>query len=143
MLDNPQRDRTKVRGDHIFRKEYFDGPGKVISGYGPCYHPPKTIHHDDIVTEELADKVAARAFARKNIRKNHEWTVTVPFPLPIESVACLVALPDFPSRINGELVTVPGGDFVLMRVTEDFMFHGRGNQARLTVGTTLTVRAKY
>jgi len=143
ILDNPQRDRKKVKTDHMLRKEYFDGPGKSIGGYGPCYHPPKTIHHDDISTEALADKVASRAFARKNIEKNHEWTIKIPFPVPIESIASVVALPEFQARANGQLITVPGGDFVLKQVTESFSFDGHGSQVELNAETTLTVRARY
>jgi hypothetical protein len=143
ILNNPVRDRKKLKADHIFRKEYFSGSGKLIGGYGPCFHPPKTIHHDDIATEALADKVAARAFARKNVESNSEWTVRIPFPLPVESVASIVTLPSFEATVNGQLVTVPGGDFILMKARESFRYYGTNNIINLSVETALTVRAKY
>lgn len=143
ILENPQRDRNKVKADHIFRKEYFDGPGKLIGGYGPCYHPVKTINHEDICTEAIADQVAARAFARKNVDSNDEWSVTLPFPVPIESIATVVALPDFVAQVKGTAVTVSGGDFVLTKVMERFNYSGDGNAVQLRPETVLTVRKRY
>ena len=144
ILENPMRDRNKVKSDHKFRKEYHDGPGKLVGGYGPCYHPAKTIHHDDICTETLADQIADRVFKRKNIDKNHEWSIKIPFPVPIESLAMVIALPDFKAYVNGVLTTIPGGDYVLKSVAESFSYNEvRSNVVDPQPETTLVVRKRY
>jgi hypothetical protein len=63
--------------------------------------------------------------------------------VPIESLATIVTLPEFQARVNGQLVAVPGGDFVLKSVSENFSFDGDGNRVNMNVETTLVVRAKY
>lgn len=145
ILENPLRDRNTLKSDHIFRKEYFDGSGTMIGGYGPCYHPPGTIHHDDICTEELADQVAERALSRKSnsSTNNPTWDITIPFPVPIENLGVIVTLPDFQARVNGELVTVSGGDYVLRKVDERWSYRDRGsNRVDLDAETVLSVRLK-
>lgn len=144
ILENPLRDRNRLKADHVFRKEYFDGAGRMIGGFGPCYHVPVQTHHDDICTDALADRVAQRAFARKNTNgtNNPAWDIRLPFPLPIDNLAVSVVLPDFQARVNGELVTVSGGEFVLIKVTESFACSGKGNVVNLDAETVLSVWLK-
>ena len=141
ILENPMRDDGEIRSEHQFRKEYHpDGSGFEILGM-TCYHAPKSIHHDDITTEAIADQIAARAFFRKGtVEQNDEWTVTVPVPFLPRSIATTVTLPDYQTRINGDLVTIPGGDYMLRQATESFSFEGEGNDR---AETSLVVRARF
>jgi hypothetical protein len=140
ILDNPMADDGFLRTDDQFRKEYHaDGSGFQVNGM-VCYHPPKTIHHDDITTEAIADQIAARAFFRKSMEQNDEWTIQVPVPFLPQMVATTVRLPSFQVRINGNLVTISGGDFMLRQATESFSFQGDGNDR---ADTSLVVRPRY
>lgn len=140
ILENPMRDPKEIRSKDQFRKEYHPvGSGVAINGM-TCYHAPKTIHHDDITTEAIADQIAERAFIRKYLDQNDEWTVDVALPILPQSVAAVVRLPDYPVRVNGTLVTISGGDYQLTQAREDFAFDDNGKAA----GTTaLTVRERY
>jgi len=143
ILENPIREPEDLKGDNQFRAEYHpDGSGTEINGT-TCYHAPKTVHHDDITTEAISDQIAERAFVRKDIDQNDEWTVDIPVPFLPQMVGTKIVLPDFQARVNGALVTVSGGDFMLRRASESFSFSGDGNQTDAQVKTSLTVRERY
>lgn len=143
ILENPIREPEDISGKNTFRREYHpDGSGESINGL-TCYHPPKTIHHDDICSEAISDQIAERAFYRKYLDQNDEWTVEIPVPFLPQMLAFKVQLPDFQVRVNGALVTVSGGDFMLRQASETFEFKGKGNHTEATAVTTLTVRERY
>lgn len=142
ILENPLRDKKTLKSEGLFRKEYHPSDaGTTINGV-TCYHPPRTIHHDDITTEQIADQIAERAFVRKNVQKNHEWTIRIPVPFLPPMVATTVRLPDFTVSVNGEPVTVHGGDFVLTEATENFRLSGEGAEVQMEAETILAVRSK-
>ncbi|MDQ7785717.1 MAG: hypothetical protein RDU20_22745 [Desulfomonilaceae bacterium] len=143
ILENPLRDKGSIRYEDLFRKEYHaPAAGAVIHGL-TCYHRPRTIHHDDITNEEIADRIAVRAFIRKNIERSDQWTLRIPVPFLPRTTAATVRLPDFTVRVNGAPVTVPGGEFLLAEATETFSFTGDSGEVRMEAETILTVRAKY
>jgi hypothetical protein len=108
-----------------------------------CYHPPKTIHHDDITTDRIADQIAERAFISQSVQRTDEWTIRIPVPFLPRMPATAVRLPNLAVRVNGEPVTIPGGDFTLREATENFSFSGDGPDVEMEAETILVVRAKY
>lgn len=141
LLENPKRDPKSQSTDALFRREYFDGSGHIIGGQ-TCFHPPKTISHPDITIEAQAEQIRDRAFARRNIANNEEITIQTPVPIPLETCAIKVRLPNFSQDVNGTTVTVVGGDYDLKSIRDAFAFEGDGNQQEIKSEQTLTVKAK-
>ncbi len=143
ILENPQRKELEPSKDEItFRAEFKDGAGKMIGGYGPCYHPPRTVHHDDIDNDTLAEQIADRVFARKNIN-NVTITIKSPVYIPFQSVNHKIRLGAFTRAINGEERTIPEADYILKSVHETFQISGEGNGVELSYEQTLTVRTRF
>lgn len=144
ILDNPMRYEKRKDPDHVYRKEFFNVKyqGKYFGSYGPCYHKPRTVNHDDISTDDLALKLANRAFAYEVLLSNHITTVKVPVPIPLDTTLLRVTLPDFTWMLNGEEVTVPGGVHFLKQIKETFGFEGEGSTAELKYEQILTLRMK-
>lgn len=144
VLENPNRDKPKTtKKDNTFRVEFFDGPGKMIGGYGPCYHPPKTVNHDDICDVATAQKIANRVFARKNLGQNLSVTVKTPVPIPFLGMTTIIRLGAFTRTINGEEITVPEADYVLRGITENISYEGAGNTQELKYEQTLSLRTRF
>ncbi|MBI4962504.1 MAG: hypothetical protein HY913_04445 [Desulfomonile tiedjei] len=141
ILENPQRDKPKTV-EVKYRKEFFNGPGQLIGGYGPCYHTPRTVDHDDIDNDTLAEQIAERVFARKS-SGNCTVTIKTPVPIPLETTAIKVRLAAFSRVVNGAEMTIPEADYVLKSVHETFSFDGEENQVSLKYEQTLTVRTKF
>jgi hypothetical protein len=141
ILETPIKDK-KASGkskDDVFRREYFKvGAGKFINGIR-CYHPAQTVKHDDIDSETICEQIRDRVFNRTAegvSPRNLQITVKTPVPIPIETMAMRVILPDSPWTVNGTVVTIPGGTYYLKRVQESFSFEDGGE---LKYDQTLTL----
>jgi hypothetical protein len=118
IIENPLRDELEAESEEeIFRAEFNDGSGQLIGGYGPCYHPPVTVHHDDIDTQTIAQKIADRIFARKSER-NTTITIKSPVPIPFTTMSCQIQLPSRAYAVDGSPITITGGTYTLRSVQE-------------------------
>lgn len=133
VLENPVPFANQPGKDDQFRKEYHTGIGKMIGGYGPCYHAPATINHEDISTDAVANEIARRYFAKNGPQSLGQWTerdsitIKTPVMIPIDTIGFPVTLPSFTQNVNGTNVTVPGGDFTLVAVSESMSCDAKGN----------------
>jgi hypothetical protein len=155
ILENPVRMISIQVKDAVFRREYYRlanssqsttdpnvGCGRLIGGT-KCYHAPKTINHQDISTDELAEEVAERQFARSgDLDSNVEYVIKTPVPLILNSLMYLIELPDYTQTVNGVDVIVPGGDYVLKGWEENITWSGTGNIIECKPEQTLTVSEK-
>jgi hypothetical protein len=105
-----------------FRREYTNpnAEGAYISGRGPFYHEAKTISHEDIGTEEIAEAIAKRVFARRNMALSDTlWDITIQIGLPLflDFAGTKIRLNSFTRKIDGVDVVIPGGDYYLKKTT--------------------------
>lgn len=143
ILENPLRDQQSSSKDDQYRKEFYDGAGTYIGTYGPCYHAPTTISHEDITNDTTAAAIAARFFKKYGVAATsdqYEVVVKTPVPIPIDTVDFPVTIPDFTVVRNGLDVTVPGGDFKLHAVSETMGADGKGNIIEDKYEQVLTLR---
>lgn len=151
-LKNPERDKS-ARSDKVpWVKHYYQGNGKLIGGYGPCYRPPHQIQHEDIQSEEIAQALADRVFARRgpidlenpNLDvKKHEVTLQISAPLPSSSPATIVAIPTLSYKVDDVTVEIPGGDYVLRRYEESAEFGGDPHSRTSDYRFSLTLRGAF
>jgi hypothetical protein len=149
----PGQQKAKTTKQEVqFQKSFFDGPGRMIGQYGPCYHPPVKVGHDDIVTDEQAWEIARRIFARgKTIFiagqsekfRNRRLTVVTPVPIPLDTTSVKVRLGNYVQRVNGSLTNVPGGDFYLKSLHEEWGFGGSGRTPSFSYKQTLSLKTTY
>lgn len=118
IIENPQRDEIESNStEEVFTAEFHEGSGQMIGSYGPCYHPPRTVSHEDIDTEAKAEAVADRVFARKGTR-NTTITFKSPIPIPFTTMSCLISLPSRAYTVDGSPITITGGSYILRAVSE-------------------------
>jgi hypothetical protein len=145
ILDNPHKDGPRTSSkESIFRREYKDprAHGKYIFGKGPYFHAARTIHHDDICTDEIAEKLANRVWMRKNLALSPtlwEITVSLPVPVPLDFTGMQVRLKDFTRKVNGEEITIPGGDYFLRKVDYKIGYKPSKGSIVLDFNETLTL----
>jgi hypothetical protein len=135
-----------------FIRNYYEGEGKMIGTYGPCYRRPVTISHDDIQTDEIAEALADRAFGRRGPGDTgetlKELDIKLATPLPIESIAIVATMPSVSYTVrkpDGDVdsVTVPAADHIVRRYSEDISYTGNLDSRKLGFDATLTVRSKF
>jgi hypothetical protein len=155
-LENPHKDVKESAKDREFRREYYMtasggltndpqlGNGKIIGQYGKCYHQPTTISHPDITTDEDAEKVAKRAFAKSANGSDSAYTVTIDTPVPIllDSVGIGMDLEDMLWSDRGDTYIVPGGSFVLKGSEIEVNASGSGNTITLGFKQQLTAERR-
>lgn len=135
VLENPLKGQIQTETEEdIFRAEFHDGTGTMIGSYGPCYHPPINVKHEDIDNETLAEQIADRVFARKNER-NVTITIKTPVPIPIETMSIRFQLSERAYKVDGSPVSIPGGYYYLRKIIERIT--SRGTEQ------TLTLRSKF
>lgn len=145
VLDSPQKDEPEeTKEDNIFRREYKDpkSNGLMVQGRGPFYRPAKTIKHDDISTDSLAEQLVERVWLRKNLAASAsvmDVVIQAPMPIPLDFTACTVRLSDFTKNVNGQNVTVSGRDYFLKQVEFRVSHNSNGNQIKIDFQENLTV----
>jgi hypothetical protein len=147
ILDNPHKDDIKGQAnntDNVYREEFKDlaySNGYHMGQYW-CFHPARTVNHDDICTYEIAKGISDRIFLRKHLAEQESlWEITVQTPVPIllNWVAIKVLLPDITRNVNGMDVTIPASTFFLKKVTYNIASSGKGNTVRCDFNQTLVV----
>jgi len=144
ILDNPLRDKKTVSGDAEYRKEYFlSGAGISIGDLGTCYHPAKSIHHEDITSDTIADQIAERlmAFRGTDMQRN-EVTLKTPVLILLQNVATMVHLNDYSIYKNGTPITIPAGDYDLLGEDWKFTVSGSGNALKLDSSQQFKLRER-
>lgn len=145
FLENPLSNQNlKQDEDRVPRQwEFKDGAGALLTPFGAAYHPPVRISHEDIVDSATAGAVADRVFYRKNTYRE-TLRIDLNVPLPVLTLPFLVEVPSFEWTVNGESVTVSGGEYVCRGVSESVSYQGRSDgQISISVNQTLTLRSKY
>jgi hypothetical protein len=115
----------------VFKKEYFQGDGKLIGGF-KCYHSPKSVRHDDIVNDATADAIAQRAFYKKGSSR-YEVTVQTPVPVPLMSVGGNCTIPGIDYEVNGTPITILGGTYKIKGYNHSVNVSGRQMDHKLTI----------
>jgi hypothetical protein len=151
-LKNPEREKSARSEKVPWVKHYYQGNGKTIGGYGPCYRPPHEIQHEDIQTEEIAEALADRVFARRgpidlenpNLDvKKHEVNLQISAPLPTNAPATIINIPNLSYQVNDAMVEIPGGDYVLRRYEESVEFGGSPKNRSTSYRFSITLRGAF
>jgi hypothetical protein len=157
ILENPIRDKPDVSStDNQFRREYYltatggitsdpaAGCGALIGGV-KSYHPPKTLSHPDVATDEIAEALAARAFLRTG-DPSYGVTVSVEnLPIFLDTMIVMLNLPDMPWKEDEQTVIVPGGNYILKGMQFDVDAKGSpaSNTVTLSCKQTFTATTRY
>jgi hypothetical protein len=129
--------------------------GGYISGLDSApdqeiFHPKIEITHPDIITEELARKIASRLFTAKQT-ENIAMTVTTTIPIPTIHIGSVVTIPectktflDWNTKQFTNVVAIPGGSYWVTGVGRRVSYTGGvgDSQRQLQVNPTIELR-KY
>jgi hypothetical protein len=145
VLDNPKRQtQSTTSKDNVFRREYKDprSTGIYVNNRGPYFHASKTIQHDDICTDEQAWAIAQCVFWRKNRSlEPTQWEITlqIPVPLPLDYMATKIRIKDLTRVVNGTEVTIPGGDYLLNKLSYNIRAKAGKNAVALDFNEQLVI----
>jgi hypothetical protein len=114
------------------------------------FHPKLELSHPDIITEELARKIAWRLFTARQT-ENIVMTLTTTIPIPNIHIGSTVTLPsctkkflDWNTKQFTDVVAIPGGTYWVTSVGRKVTYTGdpQNSQRTLSVQPTIELR-KY